>query len=457
MILTLPPLDIPEDSPFQNDLFGREELANRLFNLISRLDDGLVMSINAPWGEGKTSFVKMWNAFLRQKEAKCIYFDAFAQDYIDDAFIAITSEIASMVENEFEESQSPKTRLKEFKNKASKAGVKLLSWGAKVGIKAATLGAIKDTDIEGLKEIKKAFVEDGSSLISNFVEQKLDNYKEDIKTIKNFKKELEALSTDIKNETGHPLVFIIDELDRCKPTYALDLIEKIKHFFSVKNIVFVLVMNIAQLECAVRCLYGNDIDALTYLQKFINIECPLPKNVDRYTSDYKKYCNHLYSSHQLNTWEDRENLQLSMAIFSKALGLSLRDMEKCYSNLTLYYAAVTKNTLGIAPVIALLVILKVKFPSIYKKIKNNNISFNELISMPKLTLFFNLNDEDNIIPYLVKWLKLLLITEEEYNNLDEKDEIREMWRSLFRYQLKRNIILPSFCDNLDSFHLAIEK
>lgn len=457
MRLTPPPLDIPDDSPFQNDLFGREESANCLFNLISRLDDGLVMSINAPWGEGKTSFVKMWNAFLRQKEVKCIYFDAFAQDYIDDAFIAITSEISSMVENEFEESQPPKKRLKEFKNKALKTGVKLLSWGAKVGVKAATLGAIKDADIEELKEIKKAFAEDGSSLISNFIEQKLDNYKEDIKTIENFKKEIEALSTEIKNETGHPLVFIIDELDRCKPTYALDLIEKIKHFFSVKNIVFVLVMNMAQLECAVRCLYGNDIDALTYLQKFINIEYPLPKNANRYTNDHEKYCNHLYSSHRLNTWEDRENLQVYMAIISKALDLSLRDMEKCYSNLTLYYAAVTKNTIRIEPVIAFLVILKVKFPSIYKKVKNNNLSFDELISTPELILIFKLNDEDNTINWLVQWLKFLLITEEEYSRLDAKDEIRDMEKSLFRYHLKRNKILPFFCNSLDSFHLATEK
>lgn len=456
MKLTTPPLEIPEDAPFQNDLLGSEEFANRLFNLITRIDDGLVMSIDAPWGEGKTSFVKMWDALLRQKGAKCIYFDAFSQDYIDDAFIAIASEISSLVENEFEESQSPKKRLKEFKNKAAKAGVKLLSWGAKVGVKAATLGAIKDVEIEELKEIKKAFADDGSSLISNLIEQKLDNHKKDIKTIENFKEELAALSTEIKNETGHPIIFIIDELDRCKPTYALDLVEKIKHFFSVKNIIFVLVMNRVQLECSVKCLYGNDIDALTYLQKFINIECPLPRNTDRYTGDHKKYCNHLYASHQLNTWQDREDLQDSMGTFSKALGLSLRDMEKCYSNLTLYYASVTENTLRIAPVIAFLAILKVKFPQIYKKIKISELSFDELVSSSELNLIFNSKEEDTLISWFVKWLKLFLITEEEYNKIDEKDEIRRMGQSLWKYQLKRKKVLTFFCDSLDSFHLATD-
>ena len=180
MKLTLPPLEIPEDSPFQNDLLDREEFANRLYNLITRLDDGLVMSINAPWGEGKTSFVKMWHAFLKQQGAKCVYFDAFAQDYIDDAFIAVASEISSLVESEFKDNPSVEAKLKEFKSKASVAGVKLLSWGAKVGIKAATLGAIKDSDIEELSEIGSTLAEDGSSWVSKYIERKLDTHKEDV-------------------------------------------------------------------------------------------------------------------------------------------------------------------------------------------------------------------------------------------------------------------------------------
>jgi hypothetical protein len=457
MKLTPPSLDIPEKSPFQNDLFGREDFANRLFNLITRLDEGLVMSINASWGEGKTSFVKMWAAFLRQKGAKCIYLDAFAQDYVDDAFITIASEISSLVDAEFEENQTPKTRLKEFKKKASRAGVKLLSWGAKVGVKAATLGAIKETDIEELKEIKKLFAQDGSALISDVIESKLDNHKEDIKTIESFKTELEFLADEIESETNYPLIFIIDELDRCKPTYALDLIEKIKHFFSVKNIIFVLVMNMAQLECSVRCVYGEDIDALTYLQKFINIECQLPKNVDRYTSDQKKYCNYLYSAHQLNTWRDKEDLQDSMATFSEALGLSFRDLEKCYSGLTLYYASITENTLRISTIIAFLVILKIKFPPIYKKIKNNELSYEELISTQELSSIFKSKEKESLIDWFTKCLKFLLITEEEFNSLDEKDEIRDFSRSLFNYRVKREKIITFFCDSLDSFYLAADK
>jgi hypothetical protein len=456
MILTPPLLDIPADAPFRNDLLGREDFANSLFNLIARLDDGLVMSINAPWGEGKTSFVKMWCAFLQLKEAKCIYFDAFSQDYVDDAFISLASEISTLVENGFKEGQLPKKRLKDFKSKASKAGVMLLSWSAKVGVKAATLGAIKDTDIEELKEIKEAFAEDGSALISTFIEKKLDNHSNDLQTIETFKNELEKLAAEIKKETGHPLIFIIDELDRCKPTYALDIIEKIKHFFSVKNICFVLVMNREQLEGSVRCLYGNEVDAQTYLQKFINIECSLTKDSDKSSSDHKKYCDHLYSAHKLNTWNDKNDLQDSMAKICKTLNLSLRDMEKCYSTLTLYYASVSESTLRISPVIAFLSILKIKFPSIYFKLKNNSLSYDQLISKNELDTFFNSSEEERLVNRFKKWLKFLLITEAEYLKLDEKDELRGMEQFLWNYSLERERVLSFLCDSLDSFRLTTE-
>jgi len=318
------------------------------------------------------------------------------------------------------------------------------------------LGAIKETDIEELKEIKNIFAQDGSTLISDVIESKLDNHKEDIKTIESFKTELEVLANEIKTETNYPLIFIIDEFDRCKPTYALDLIEKIKHFFSVKNIIFVLVKNMAQLECSVRCLYGEDIDALTYLQKFINIECQLPKNSDRHTSDQKKYCNYLYSAHQLNTWSDKKDLQDSMATFSEVLDLSFRDLEKCYSWFTLYYASITEKTLRIPPIIAFLIMLKIKFPPIYKEVKNNEVSYDELISRQELSAIFKLKEEESLIDFFTKWLKFLIITEEQFNDLDEKDEIRDFSKFLFKYRIKRQKIITFFCDTLDSFHLATD-
>ena len=119
MKLILPPLKINKDVPFGNDLFGREEFANRLFNLISRLDDNLVISINAPWGDGKTTFVHMWQAYLEQKGVRSIYFDAFANDYLEEAFISIVGEIAAAIEKEFGQDIGHKEKIKSFKKRAA--------------------------------------------------------------------------------------------------------------------------------------------------------------------------------------------------------------------------------------------------------------------------------------------------------------------------------------------------
>ena len=85
----------------------------------------------------------------------------------------------------------------------------------------------------------------------------------------------QEVNSDQTDVVQPPLVFIIDELDRCKPSFALEILEKIKHFFSVPGVSFVLVCSMEQLVTAVRYSYGN-IDAHTYLEKFYHIRLLFP-------------------------------------------------------------------------------------------------------------------------------------------------------------------------------------
>lgn len=71
-----------------------------------------------------------------------------------------------------------------------------------------------------------------------------------ISTMQDFRKALEALT--IKSDSATKIVFIIDELDRCRPDYALNLLEIIKHFFTVPNVHFVLGVNLRELENSVK-------------------------------------------------------------------------------------------------------------------------------------------------------------------------------------------------------------
>lgn len=109
-----------------------------------------------------------------------------------------------------------------------------------------------------------------------------------------FRKELEKYVNEFCEKK--PLIFIIDELDRCNPHYAVKTLERIKHLFNIPNIVFVLSIDKEQLSNSVRGYYGSDlINADEYLKRFIDIEYTLPDpNVD----SFSKY---LYDYYDFNT------------------------------------------------------------------------------------------------------------------------------------------------------------
>ena len=93
-----------------------------------------------------------------------------------------------------------------------------------------------------------------------------DDYNEYKKALKELKTLLTQWASKQKNK---PIVVIIDELDRCKPDYAIKTLEVLKHFFDVSGFVFVLAIDDEQLKNSVQTLFGA-IDYEGYKRKFIN-------------------------------------------------------------------------------------------------------------------------------------------------------------------------------------------
>ncbi|WP_073953698.1 P-loop NTPase fold protein [Thalassospira sp. TSL5-1] len=271
MKIKIPEIEISEKMGFDPDLdiFKRKSFGERLANLVENATDSPVIAIDSAWGEGKSTFIKMWRGYIehqREKKLKSIYFDAFENDHQKDAFLAVTSEIYAKISGENVE------RKKEFLRIASKTAKSLTRGSIKLGVQLATSGIISGSMID------KA--EDGiSNLLSDQVDEivgeKLKNIKSDKKAISDFKKELEKFSEDEGN--GAPIIFIIDELDRCRPDFALDLLEQTKHLFSANGIIFILITNREQLEESIRFRYGPNINAKNYLHKFVNIWLSLPR------------------------------------------------------------------------------------------------------------------------------------------------------------------------------------
>ncbi|MFC1614599.1 P-loop NTPase fold protein [Gemmatimonadota bacterium] len=350
-------IEIDPNDPFKNDVLGKKEYAVQLMNLVGQVEEPLVLAINAPWGEGKTTFVKMWQALLEQEGFKTIFFDAFANDYFYDPFLAVVGEIYALFEKLFT-NKKDKAKLEDFKNRASQAAASLLSVGLNVGTKYVTHGL---SDFSDVKKVYKSIFNKEKS--TKALANKISSFKSEQETVVDFRKVLAEIAEEAKCQTGKPLIFIIDELDRCKPTYALDMIEKIKHLFSVKGIVFVLVLNKEQLEKVIQGVYGLESDASTYLQKFISVECTLPKKEER-GAQYPRFCKKLMAEFKIVS----SFPSFAFDVLAEALSLSLRDMQRWFSLINLMQA----SNIDYAPppnFLPFLSALKVKNPIIFEKLK----------------------------------------------------------------------------------------
>ncbi len=258
-----------KDRPFDDDSFGRHEFAINLTNLFQNTDDGLVVTIDSDWGDGKTTFIKLWEMELNNKpEFIPIYYDAFKNDFSSDAFLSIATlihqELQSYLENsgiDVKNSAQLEYLIKESKNIA----VDLMAMAA-------------DSLVPGIKLSK--FVK---KLIGTFEVDVDDKYRahiDSIKSISKYQKKLTEILQIDSNSDPKKIVFFVDELDRCRPDFAVEVIEKIKHLFNIDNVYFVLAINRTQLVSTISSVYGVEkSDSEIYLQKFVHLETRLPPMV----------------------------------------------------------------------------------------------------------------------------------------------------------------------------------
>ena len=376
-------MPVDEDDGFKNDVLDRQPFGEALLNIVTRSKDELVVSIDGQWGEGKTTFVKMWRGMLKKQNIPSIYIDAFANDYSDDAFIVIASAITEFVEKNISKDNCEKVA--ELKEKTKRVGIQLLSWSARVGIKAATLGIIKDADIEELGAIKDEIAKGVSGWVGDLIEERLNAHSKEMDLFQSFRDLLSSIPAKLEDSEGKtlsegkPLVVILDELDRCKPTFAVDAVEKIKHLFSVQNVVFVLVLNKAQLEQSVKIVYGQELDAHTYLQKFINLETRIPKRLSvLHMNDASKYIQRLIELHEFEAWDDEQGIIKYTELLATHFNLTLRQLEKVFTTLAMFYGSIPENHFRPVQLIVFMVVVKVVNPLLFEKCLSGRVSYKEV-------------------------------------------------------------------------------
>jgi uncharacterized protein YeeX (DUF496 family) len=316
-------IEIFEDKPFENCKLDREQYAEVLTAIVQNYDDGFVLAVDNKWGEGKTTFIKMWKRYLELQKFKTIYFNAWEHDFGNDALTAILSELKSL-----DLGRSDKS--KELIRKGVKVGKNLIP---------ILVSALANKYID-IKEIKESINAINDGLIDIF-EEEINDYASKKAGLEEFRTELSKFLKDLKQR---PLIFFVDELDRCNPKYAVEVLEIIKHFFSVDGIVFILSIDKEQLCHSINGYYGSDnIDSNEYLRRFIDIEYSIPSpSVDDYCNIlfFKYGFNKLYSGNFSPTNET------IVSTISETLSIhkpSLRVLEKFFIHLKLVSSSINLN------------------------------------------------------------------------------------------------------------------
>ena len=255
-------LEVPPDDPFKSDKLNRGEPIGILTNLIESVKGPCVLAVDAEWGHGKTTFLRFWMQYLRNKKFPVIQFNAWQTDYSDDPLLSLTSELMEGLE-ELDFNDELLKQLNKRRNELLKQSVMQNS------IRILTKGII-----------------DPAAL----VDERVQSYKRTKQSVTDFKAALAETADESINRFSKPLIIAIDELDRCRPPYAVELLEVTKHLFDLDNIIFILAINRSQLSRSIKVLYGNDFDSQEYLRRFFDIDFRLP------TPDRTSFVDSLLSS-----------------------------------------------------------------------------------------------------------------------------------------------------------------
>lgn len=249
----------------KSDLLGRNRKLFNIINLLINQNKNSIVSLNGEWGCGKTVLAKQIEYLIKNPEKykeicdrylpanensnifiqEVYYYNAWENDAINMPVQSLIFQMIKYFEIKYENTI-------DLKN----TGKKVFDTFLKIG----TMNLLNCNDIEKLNEI------DYKSLMNNITE------------IENLKKCFNNVIEKILKERKDRLLIIIDELDRCRPTYAIEMLECIKHFYDNNKVTFLVVTNNVQLSRTVKKVYGAEFDGDLYLQRFYDSIINLASN-----------------------------------------------------------------------------------------------------------------------------------------------------------------------------------
>lgn len=412
------------DSFETDDIFNRKIVADNLTKILNKSeelrDDSFVVAIDSSWGTGKSVFIKKWinevntssEELYENLKATVIYYNSWENDDSCDAF----TPLAYHIYNKFESLVNEGRLETELVDKLKDTSIKVASSFARVLAKRI---GIDDEIMTTLKQV----IDMGKDTYNKVTSTPFFDEFKNKKAVKDeFRKLISEIPYEIKE--SEKLIIVIDELDRCRPTFAIETLEIIKHYFNIDNIIFVLSLDIEQLGYAIATIYGQNMDAVGYLRRFIDVivKIPTPEKKD-YIKENTILKDYLPEIVKVVTYYD----------------MSIRDINKFLINIELFYDSINDGKFkhNAFELYIYLIAVKLKYPNEFKQLlTDGNITDEKFYSKNKV-LPKKLWD-DNFM-FLTNGGNLLTIQEiindssyykDTLNNFIDKDDLSNNSRNI---------------------------
>lgn len=370
-------IEIPREDPFRHDLLERKTTILTLTNLLRNLETPYTMSIDASWGNGKSTFLKMWAQHLKNEGFPVVSFNAWESDFTRNPFTVLSANLLDSLK-QFEEQEKVKLSNLRGAIRNLNHALAAIHFASFVALAGSYWSIQSSEPIFGFTT--SAFI----WAISAFQNLKRKfNPRPDAKTaVKSFRNELESIARcTSKIHDCRPLVIAIDELDRCRPPFAIELLEIAKHLFSVNNIVFVLAIDKTQLTHSIKAIYGNEFDAIGYMRRFIDLDFRMPDpNRTNFMANLMGQTELLrfFESYSGHSWGESSDTQKLLETFLGLPTLSFRQTQQAMHRLGLVLSSLNTPTSISYGAISVLVILKIIDPVTYDRFIQSEMTDREV-------------------------------------------------------------------------------